>query len=85
MLSLPQDNHIAAAGGIKAAVSKAEAYIQEHKLRDMCIEVEVRTEDGLQFTASLPCCFSCFASFVCPVAMPSTNAVKALISHIHNM
>jgi nicotinate-nucleotide pyrophosphorylase (carboxylating) len=38
-----KDNHIAAAGGIAAAVAKAEAYIQSHGLGPMEVEVETRT------------------------------------------
>jgi len=38
-----KDNHIAAAGGIRQAVERAEAYIAANGLSDMQIEVETRT------------------------------------------
>jgi nicotinate-nucleotide pyrophosphorylase (carboxylating) len=38
-----KDNHIAAAGGIPAAVQRAEQYIQEHALTNMQVEIETRT------------------------------------------
>jgi hypothetical protein len=38
-----KDNHIAAAGGIAAAVAKAERYIESHGLGVMEVEVETRT------------------------------------------
>uniref|UniRef100_A0A7S0USH4 Nicotinate-nucleotide pyrophosphorylase [carboxylating] n=1 Tax=Polytomella parva TaxID=51329 RepID=A0A7S0USH4_9CHLO len=42
-----KDNHIAAAGGITAAVERAEAYIAGQNLGNMPIEVETRTMEEL--------------------------------------
>mmetsp|Transcript_37579 Transcript_37579/g.83688 ORF Transcript_37579/g.83688 Transcript_37579/m.83688 type:complete len:313 (-) Transcript_37579:990-1928(-) len=38
-----KDNHIEAAGGIKAAVQRAQDYIQSHNLQGLGVEVETRT------------------------------------------
>lgn len=43
-----KDNHIAAAGGITAAVRGAEAYIREHELQGMQVEVETSTLEEVQ-------------------------------------
>lgn len=38
-----KDNHIAAAGGIPAAVHAAQAYLQQHSLQGLPVELETRT------------------------------------------
>eukprot|EP00210_Caulerpa_lentillifera_P005565 g5323.t1 len=43
-----KDNHIAAAGSIKLAVTKAKEYLQRNKLTDVKIEVETDTLDQVQ-------------------------------------
>lgn len=43
-----KDNHIAAAGGIKAAVQRAQQYIAHNKLEGMQVEVETRTLEEVE-------------------------------------
>ncbi|KAF6263340.1 Quinolinate phosphoribosyl transferase [Scenedesmus sp. NREL 46B-D3] len=43
-----KDNHIAAAGGISQAVAAAEAYIQQHGLDEVQVEVETSSLDQVQ-------------------------------------
>lgn len=43
-----KDNHIAAAGGIRQAVTAAESYIQQHGLDDVQIEVETTSLEEVQ-------------------------------------
>ncbi|KAL6756892.1 Quinolinate phosphoribosyl transferase [Haematococcus lacustris] len=40
-----KDNHVTAAGGITAAITRAEEFIAAQGLADMSIEVETRTQD----------------------------------------
>jgi nicotinate-nucleotide pyrophosphorylase (carboxylating) len=48
-----KDNHIAAAGGIAAAVSACEAYLAENGLDNVKIEVEARTMDEVKTVIAL--------------------------------
>ena len=48
-----KDNHIAAAGGIAAAVEACEKYLLENNLKDVKIEVEARTMDEVKTVIAL--------------------------------
>lgn len=45
---LIKDNHIAAAGGVAAAIDAARAYRAEHAVADLPIEIETRTLDEVR-------------------------------------
>jgi nicotinate-nucleotide pyrophosphorylase (carboxylating) len=48
-----KDNHIAAAGGIEAAVRASEEYLHKRGLQDIKIEVEARTMDEVKTVIAL--------------------------------